>query len=864
MTSDSDEVSRNGDLNNLQKDDDGFQKVLTPFERRVLKKKTADFKQVSLADCNTLQNSIITRLKKRGLDLTNDPDHTSLESSNLELEEVHEIIADLDEAINGVLYQAEKPDQNLSVTELENRIKVAKNTLCQMKTKKKGSISKEELDNATKETDVYVAYLQHQMTLTKEYQKLKNAQVSLLKLKTFLKDYINYKTRLRNSASKVEKNKVTTPTSDPKVLGTTKRTVDYVYDFIKEMKDRNGRSVDVNDLTSRDFRVEDGTKFQPPYTYLQKLKQKFEVFIDKTGTKPLLLSVYGCKDDVNRCVEFLSNLDLSPQNKVPMTFSKYRVLLEMEDKYNVLLNYNSRTMDILGKSSDVKSFLEYVDSTTKDGREKDKELNNSVKSNDVTDVAGDNDKLYDYYVLRALSGKFRPNVRELETEYGVGIKFDLTPRNGFAKVSFVPLLNNTVDGCVKKFTNYVDEYGYKELGKLSNEELSFLSDNDVLKKRYRSQHTTLVKVADKVFVVGLKKYLNFGFNRAQSLLESRQLPPYKFKLTSSQFNQVNPHLNTLQDQKGVYITTTSNHSNSKEREKEHNDLDDHKSGGEKDVTLLLYGSAVQQKDCVSALNEMIKCFVTRELPLSGVEYNLLLEEKNRLSEYEAKFKLKLSLSKNTLTLSGPKPQVEAVLEDLKALFSRVVYFTLDPPTMPELMNQALVYAVMAVPQKFIGKIIGKGGSTLKHILLQTSLNNLIVTKSSHFSHEASNSVENTHLLNHDNPNSTHNKALPNNVRDHKEKKSKGKKEKEVDVLFMIGSPLSVHTTVSLIRHVLDSDDDVLLTKADSRNLYDEYTSKHSFMRRTISNYSSSTSSSSKYKADVKLDINDMDNFPSLY
>uniref|UniRef100_A0A3B0MJD3 KH domain containing protein, putative n=1 Tax=Theileria annulata TaxID=5874 RepID=A0A3B0MJD3_THEAN len=864
MTSESNEDTRNGDLNNRQKDDDGFQKVLTPFEKRVLKKKNPDLKQVSLADCNTLQNSIITRLKKRGLDLTNDPDHTTLESSSLELEEVQEIIADLDEAINGVLYQAEKPDQNLSLTELENKIKVAKNTLSQMKTKKKGTFSKEELDNATKETDVYVTYLQNQITLTKEYQKLKNAQVSLLKLKTFLKDYINLKTRIRNSSTKIEKNKVTTPTSEPKVLGTTKRSIEYVYDFIKEMKERNGRSLDVNDLTSRDFKVEDGTKFQPPYNYLQKLKQKFEVFIDKTGTKPLILSIYGCKADVDRCMDFLSSLDLSRQNKVPMSFTKYRLLLEAEDKYNVLLNYNSRTMELIGKSSDVKAFLEYMESITKENREKEKQLNNdTVKTNDVTYVTGDNDKLYDYYVLRALSGKFRPNVRELETEFGVGIKFDLTPRNGLAKVSFVPLLNNAVDGCIKTFTNYVDQYGYKELGKLSNEEISFLSDNDVQKKRYRSQYTTLVKVADKFYVVGLKKYLNFGFNRAQNLLESRQQPPYKFKLTNAQYHQVNPHLNSLQDQKGVYITTMG-HSNSKEREKEFNDLDDHKNGSEKDITLLVYGNAVQQKECVAALNEMIKYFVTIDLPLSGVEYNLLLEEKNRLNEYENKYKLKLTLTKNTLTLSGPKIQVEAVLEDLKTLFSKVVYFTLDDPSMPEIINQGMVYSVMAVPQKFIGKIIGKGGSTLKNILLQTSLNNLIVTKSSHFNHESSNSIENLHL-NHENPNSNHAKLLPNNIRDHKEKKTKAKqKDKEVDVLFMIGSGLSVHTTVSLIKHVLDSDEDVVFTKPDSRNLYDEYTSKHSFMRRTISNYSSSTSSSTNYKTDVKLDINDMDNFPSLY
>ncbi|UKJ88252.2 hypothetical protein MACJ_000696 [Theileria orientalis] len=881
MPSDSNEVTTNGNFTKLNVDDEGFQKVLTSSERRVLKKKHNDVKRFTLSDCNSLENSILSRLKKRGLDLTNDPDYSSVESSTIDADELVSMISDVDEAIVGVLFDAQKPDQNLTISELDNRIRTAKTNLSQMKTKKKGTFSKDELDNATQETEVYIAYLQQQIALTREYQKLKNAQNSLTKLKGSLKEALNVKTRLRATVVKNEK-KATTPNTEAKLLGTTKRTVDYIYEFIKEMKDRHGETFEASDLTSQDHRLLDGTKFLPPYTFLQKVKQKFDVFIDKSGTKPLLLSVYGCSNDVKNCVDYLASLDLSGENKLNLTFSKYRPLLELEETYNVLLNYNSGTVDVLGTPQDVKTFLDYVDNNLTDTHMKEavREKDGSNKVSDSTDSTSDNDKLYDYYVLRALSGKFRSNVRDLETEYGVGIKFDLTPRNGYAKVSFVPLLDNTIDKCMDRFTSYVDEYAHKDLGKLTNEELSFLADNDVLKKRYRSQHTTLVKVGDKVFVVGLKKYLNFGFNRAQQLLESRKVAPQKYKLTSSQYHLLLPHLQSLQDQKGVYISTSplNGHRDAKgEKEvkpelgikheksyetdlnkvelnkessitkedgvevangnKENNG--NAKENKEKEVSLYIYGNTTQQKECISSMNEMLTSFVSSETSISGVEYNILMEEKNKLAELESKFKSKLTLTKNTLSISGPKTQVDTLVESLNEFFSKVVYLNLNDHTSTAgAKNESTVYAVLAVPQKSLGKIIGKGGSTLRQILLQSSLNNIIITKSNAngpTKFEAQTSRE-------------------------KERKVK-QKEKEVDALLLIGNTLGVHFALGLVKQVLESDEDVVPTKGENRSLYDEYTSKHSIMRRNTSNHVSHAST--KSKSDEKLDINDLMNFPSL-
>ncbi|BAM39362.1 uncharacterized protein TOT_010000819 [Theileria orientalis strain Shintoku] len=842
MPSDSNEVTTNGNFTKLSVDDEGFQKVLTSSERRVLKKKHNDVKRFTLSDCNSLENSILSRLKKRGLDLTNDPEYSSVESSTIDADELSAMISDIEEAIVGVLFDAQKPDQNLTIAELDNRIRTAKNNLSQMKTKKKGTFSKDELENATQETEVYIAYLQQQIALTREYQKLKNAQNSLTKLKSSLKEALNVKTRLRTTVAKNEK-KTTTSNSETKLFGTTKRTVDYIYEFIKEMKDRHGETFEANDLTSQDHKMADGTKFLPPYTFLQKVKQKFDVFIDKSGTKPLLLSVYGCTNDVKNCVEYLASLDLSTENKLNLTFSKYRPLLELEETYNVLLNYNSGTVEVLGSPEDVKTFLEYVETNVADTHLRDslRDKEGSNKVSESTDSTSDNDKMYDYYVLRALSGKFRSNVRELETEYGVGIKFDLTPRNGYAKVSFVPLLDNTVDKCMDKFTSYVEEYAHKDLGKLTNEELAFLADNDVLKKRYRSQYTTLVKVGDKVFVVGLKKYLNFGFNRAQQLLESRKVAPQKIKLTSSQYHLLLPHLQSLQDQKGVYVSTSQLNGPRESKGEKESKTEESKEKGikEKEILLNIYGNTAQQKECISVINEMLSSFVSSEVYISGAEYNVLMEEKGKLTELESKYQSKMTLTKNTLSISGPKTQVDTLLENLNEIFSKVIYLNLNEHTSTvSAKNESTVYAVLTVPQKSLGKIIGKGGSTLKQLLMQSSLNNIIITKA-----------------NVNGPT-----KLEGQTGREKEKKNK-QKEKEVDALLLIGNSLGVHFALSLVKQVVESDEELAPTKGENRSLYDEYTSKHSIMRRTTANHV--THASTKAKPDEKLDINDLMNFPSL-
>lgn len=772
--------------------DDGFQRVLTASERRILRKSasSAAVKSMTLSECNSLENSVVSRLKKLGIDTKKELHELTVK---VDPKELIGIIEELDAAISAVGNGVAKPDQHLSVAELDSKIKATKANLSQLKSKTKGAaLSKEELDKASHETEMYISYLQEQIGITREFLKVKTSQASLLKLKNICRHLLSIKPK---PEAHVQKEHSPSPAATTvKFSKYSKRDPTYIHGILKPIKDAKKENLDVSDLVSEDVSITIDTKrFQHPFNYILRIRGMFDTFIDRSEVlkgAPTIFTVYGLPADVKECIKYLQSLDMGPQAKLAIPFSKYKQMPNIEEKFGVLSFHYAGELDVLGTKENVKAAFAFVNEFLGKGAQ---------TPEAVADASGDGEEksvVYDYLVSRALSSKFRPLVRNIEMETGVSVHFEVNSKTMTGKATFQPKSHkspDSVDSCVKAVSLLVSEFGHKEIFNASQEAVAFITDSEVQRKRYKSPNTCILKQGDKAFVVGFKKNLGLGYSRAVALAESRTTEPHTFKIEASQVSIVNPYLGFIESEVGSHLVV-------------------HSAKRDEDARVEIFGNAAQQKETVAKLKGILDNYVSVDRTLTPVEHTVLSEDRSKLEELETTFRVKLTLGKQAIKITGDKPNVKTIQDHLDVTFDKIFDIGLNGPVDQD--GDGKKYGHLKVESKFLGKIIGKNGSTMRDIVARSGLDTILVCR-----------------------------------------------DAEGDSFLLVGSKSAMSTAVDIIKHIIESDADVIdVSKMDlNRSIEEEYTSKHSFIRRTAS----VKPKQEKKVQEVLGNIDDTNDFPAL-
>lgn len=757
--------------------DDGFQRVLTASERRILRKNAgaAAGKSITLSEANSLENSVASRLKKLGIDVKKELHEITVDK--VDQKELLGIIDELDTAIHAVGNGVVKPDQHLSVAELDSKIKATKANLSQLKSKTRGAaLSKEELDKASHETETYISYLQEQIGITREFLKVKTSQASLLKLKNICRHVLSIKPKSEAPSTPV--------TTSAKFSKHSKRDPTYIYGILKPVKEAKRERLDVSDLVSEDVSIAiDAKRFQHPFNYILRIRSMFDTFIDRSEPvkgAPTIFTVYGLPADVKACIKHLQTLDMGPQPKVALSFSKYKQLPNIEEKFDVLSFHYAGELDVLGTRENVKAAFAFV--------------NDFLGAEKATPApTTENVVPYDYLVSRALSSKFRPLVRNIEVETGVSVHFEVNSKTLTGKATFQSKSGESVEECIKAVSLLASDFGHREIFNASPEAVAFITDSEVQRKRYKSPNTCILKQGDRAFVVGFKKNLELGYNRAVALAESRTTEPHLFKLGASQVSVIAPYLGAIENDVGSHLQV---HSAKRD-----------------DAHVEIFGNSAQQKESVARLKALLDNHVSLDRSLSPVQHTVLSEDRSKLEELETNFRVKLTLGKQSLKITGEKPNLKNVQGYLDTTFSKVFDVSLDG-VVDEGGDDGKHYGHLKVEQKFLGKIIGKNGSTMRDIVARSGLSNILVCR-----------------------------------------------DAGGDSFLLVGSKPTIATAVQVIKHVVESDADLVdVSKMDlNRSIEEEYTSKHSFIRRTAS----IKPKQEKKTKEVLGNIDDTNDFPAL-
>ncbi|ORM39554.1 uncharacterized protein BXIN_3087 [Babesia sp. Xinjiang] len=727
-------------------DEDGFERVMTAAERKALRKKAAALAQADHAsqqnvakpnkdNCESILNKFRTKLKNYGIDCTVIPITSDVAiTCEASIEELNDLIEALDAAIKSASEGVTKPIQFTTLEEVDKRIRDTTENLKRLKTQRgKGSGPKPgEVETVARESEVYIAYLRDQRVVVEAFQRMKTFKTKLYQYKKAVLDAIALRSAAAKRANAIMEQAAMTPESK------TVRQQEYICGILRNLKGDKGAPLDPSAVIKTEVvLMATANRFQPPYNYLKRIKERFCVHIDPVDSfsqevAALRICVHGESGDVEECIKFLKDLDFHWTKKVNVDFERLKKvfggisgLSKIEESFNVLTFYYQGVLDLIGSRDGVNLAANYMEEkiATFDNDASGKKVEStSVSSAPATLAEHEARRIqirHDFLICKALSTRFRPWVRAIEADLGVIVSFDFSPKDGKGALNINVDSNyksadksaaDSIKAAVTQVEDLIASMGSLEVPGSSDEEtLAFLFSEDTLRCRFVSQDFGLLRYNGLAHVVGKKGILKDALVRVTTLLRFRHHKPKElFVPMVNALLLSSSTLAAVEDWTGVTVMTRESINGS---------------------VLVIYGGTEQQDECVKQVNDILSTHVEYPFDLSPAHMAVLSDNKYRIiRDLEQKTQVHVVMKKdnNRLVFHGQKEKVDEAVDVLKAFTNN--FICLDHTKVSEVTLSGEFYAWLRVPKRHIGAVIGKGGSTLREIIDSSGLRNMFVSR----------------------------------------------------------------------------------------------------------------------------------------
>ncbi|GFE54084.1 QF122 antigen [Babesia ovis] len=727
-------------------DDDGFERVMTAAERKALRKKATSASQADASSskitpksANKLFDSIINRftnrLQKYGIEpkslpLTPDMVNHCIAS----VEDINSLIEELDGAIKTAPDAIEKPLQFTTLDEVDKRIRETTENLKRLKAKcGRGNLANVmDINIATQENEAYMAYLKGERLLVEGFQRMKAHQAKLQQFKKALLDIMSYR-----SASAKRTNAMLDQPSNP-ATARSARQQEYVFGILRRMKADKGLVFEPSNVIKMEVVImATANRFQPPYNYLKRIKEKFDVHIDHveaSGSEiaALRLNVHGENKDVEECVKFLKSLDFPSSKQVNIDFERVKKIFggisglsQIEESFNVLVFYYQGILDFIGSRDGVNLAINYMEDRIQTFDNECKGSNiDGVKVHATPTTLAEHEARrvqlhHDLLICRALSMRFRQLVRNIESDLGVTVSFDFAPKDGKATLSVNvdssyksddKLASDSIKTAVTQLESLIETMGSAEIpGTTEEDALAFLFSEDILRCRFVCQDFCLLRYNGIAHVAGKKSVLKDALSHVATLLRSRNERPKEIHVPMEKSMMLsNSTLSAVEDWTGVTIMIRDSINGS---------------------VLVIYGDNEQQDECMKQVNDILSTHVEYTFDLSPAHMAVLSDNKYRIiKDLEEKSHVHVVVKKGTnqVVFHGQREKVDEAVEIMKAFTGNFV--CLDHTKVSDIALSGGFYAWLRVPKRHIGAVIGKGGSTIREIIDNAGLRNMFVNR----------------------------------------------------------------------------------------------------------------------------------------
>ncbi|GBE60498.1 QF122 antigen [Babesia ovata] len=722
-------------------DEEGFERVLSPAERRLLRKNAsaaaaARDGNAGVMNFGSLLNKFQSRMKKHGIDFSSLPlTPDSAAKCESKEEELRDFIRELDNAFKSAPLGVAKPIQFKTLEEIDKRIRDVTEQFRRLKTTrgKPSGISAEELDTATQENEVYMAHLREQRTIMEGFQNMKAFQATLSQYKKALLDVLSFRAEAERRAAS---NALNGPNS---AATRAARQQEYICGILRSMKEEKGATLDVSAITKSEVMImATANRFQPPHNYLRRIKEKFCVHIDPIDSSSselsaLHLTVHGEESDVENCAKFLKSLEFHSSKRVVVesdrlkkAFGGISGLSQLEESFGVLVFYYQGILDMIGSKDGLNLASNYVEEKIAniDNKENSSKSAAKVVSSVPTTLAEHNarkvEMQYDFLICKALSTRFRPTVRTVEADLGVTVSFDVSPKeakgtiyvnadSAYRLTAVAP--EERIKQATAKLRDFIATLGSREVPNSSDEDIiSFLFSEETLRSRFVSQDFCLLRYNGVVYVVGVKDALKDAVVRVSTVVRYREHKPKElFVPMEKSLLLSSSTLSAVEDWTSVTIM-----------------MRDSING----FVLKIFGSLDQQEECVKQVNEILSTHTEYAFDLFPAHMAVLSDNKYRMVrdlEQQSQVRIILNKENNQLVFHGQKERVDEAVNIMKAFTGNFV--CVDQTKVSDITLTGDFYAWLRVPRRHVGAIIGKGGSTLRDIIDSSGLRNMFVNRS---------------------------------------------------------------------------------------------------------------------------------------
>ncbi|CDR94343.1 hypothetical protein, conserved [Babesia bigemina] len=722
-------------------DEDGFERVLTPAERRLLRKNASAAAPVrdgnaGVTNFGSLLNKFQSRMKKHGIDFSSLPltAASALKCESKE-EDLREFIRELDDVFKSAPLGVAKPIQFRTLEEIDKRIREATEQFRRLKTNrgKPSGISAEELDSATQENEVYMAHLREQRSIMEGFQSMKTFQAKISQYKQAILDVLSFRAEAERRAAS---NALNGPNS---AATRAARQHEYICGILRRLKEEKGATLDESAVTKSEVMImATAHRFQPPHNYLRRIKEKFSVHIDPIASSSselsaLHLTVHGEEGDVESCTKFLKSLDFHSSKRVAVesdrlkkAFGGISGLSQLEESFGVLVFYYQGVLDMIGSSDGLNLASNYVEEKIANIDNKESSGTSSARgARSVPATLAEHDARkvelqYDFLICKALSTRFRPAVRTVEADLGVTVSFDVSPKEpkGAIYVNADSTYRSTkvapeerIKEATAKLREFIATIGSREVPNSSDEEtMSFLYSDEIIRSRFVSQDFCILRYNGVVHVVGVNDALKDAVTRVSTLVRYRANKPKElFVPMEKSLLLSSSTLSAVEDWTSVTIM-----------------MRDSING----FVLRIFGSPDQQEECIKQVNDILSAHTEYAFDLFPAHMAVLSDNKYRMVrdlEQQSQVRIILNKENNQLVFHGQKDKVDEAVNVMKAFTGNFV--CVDQTKVSDISLTGDFYAWLRVPRRHVGAIIGKGGSTLRDIIDNSGLRNMFVNRS---------------------------------------------------------------------------------------------------------------------------------------
>ncbi|EDO07257.1 KH domain family protein [Babesia bovis T2Bo] len=721
-------------------DDDGFERVLTPAERKALRKKANVAAQTNVVSMNgdvksgtrvldSVFNKIKSRMQKFGVDVASLPITSDMSiSCDAAVEDLNELIDEIDAAIKSAPGTVPTPLRFTNLDDLDKTVREINDNLRRLKAKSgKGLVPDiDDIESAIKDNETYLVYLKEERVIVEGYQRMKTFQNKLQGYKKALLDIISYR-----AASARRSSLMTDKGLNP--ASARSQQNDYILGILQRMKADKGLVFDhSNVIKSELVLMATPNRFHPPYNYLKRIKERFFVHIDPIDVKgsditALHLNVHGESADVDACVTYLKSLEFHSSKQIHIDYERIKKIFgglsglsQIDESFNVMTFYYQGAIDLIGSRDGVNLAFNYIDEKIK-AFESNVDVGKSISA-PATLAEHEARKVqlqYDFLVCKALSMRFRNLVRNIEADLGVSVSFDFTARDGKAAMyvnvdSTYKTDDQSATGRIKTAVTQLEalaaSMGTVEIPGTNDEDvMSYLFSEDILRCRFVSPDFCMHRYGGMVHIVGKKSVLKDALVRVKTLLLNRNMKPRELHVEADMAFMLSPStLSAVEDWTGVTILIRESINGS---------------------VLVIYGNKEQQDECVKQVEEILSTHVEYTFDLSSAHMAVLSDNKYRIiRDLEDKTHVHIVVKKvsNELIFHGQREKVDEAVDVMKAFTENFV--CLDNTKISDITITGDFYAWIRVPKRHIGAVIGKGGSTLRDIISNAGLRNIFVNR----------------------------------------------------------------------------------------------------------------------------------------